>query len=58
MPFNYHRTDIYGANINAWFDWALGRTALGAELRNEDLVSTNLGNALSHSRHIHGSSRD
>lgn len=58
VPFNYHRTDIYGVNINAWFDWALGRTALGAELRNEDLVSTNLGNALSRNRHIHGTSRD
>ena len=58
VPFNYHRTDIFGANINTWFDWALGRTALSAELRNEDLVSTNLGNALSRSRHIHGTSRD
>ena len=54
VPFNYHRTDIFGANLNAWFDWRLGRTALGAELRNEDLVSTNLGNPLSRSRHIQG----
>lgn len=26
-PFNYHRTDIYGVNLNAYFDWNLGRTA-------------------------------
>ena len=40
-PFNYHRTDILGLNLNSWFDWALGRTAVGAEMRNEDLLSGN-----------------
>lgn len=58
VPFNYHRTDVYGVNLNAWFDWALGRTAVGAELRNEDLVSTNLGEPLRRARHVHGTSRD
>ena len=43
-PFNYHRTDIFGVNLNGYFDWILGRTAVGAELRNEDLLSGNLGN--------------
>lgn len=57
-PFNYHRTDVYGVNLNSYFDWALGRTALGAELRNEDLVSGNLGEPLSKPHHIHGTDRD
>ena len=58
VPFNYHRMDVYGVNLNAWFDWSLGRTALGAELRNEDLVSTNLGETLRHAHPIHGTSRN
>ena len=41
--YNYHRTDVYGVNLNAYFDWSLGRTAFAAELRQEELVSTNLG---------------
>lgn len=58
VPFNYHRTDIYGLNLNSYFDWILGRTAIGAEMRNEDLVSTRLGEPLSHPRHVHGTDRD
>ena len=46
VPFNYHRTDVFGINLNSWFDWLLGRTAFGAEFRNEDIVSTNLGEPL------------
>lgn len=57
-PFNYHRTDVYGVNLNGHFDWVLGRTAIGAELRNEDLVSGNLGEPLSRTHHIHGTDRD
>ena len=57
-PYNYHRTDVYGVNLNSHFDWALGRTAIGAELRNEDLVSGNLGEPLLRTHHIHGTDRD
>ena len=57
-PFNYHRPDVYGVNLNSYFDWILGRTAIGAELRNEDLVSGNLGEPLSGKHHIHGTDRD
>jgi iron complex outermembrane receptor protein len=46
VPFNHHRTDVFGINLHSWFDWQLGRTALGAEFRNEDIVSTNLGETL------------
>ncbi len=57
-PYNYHRTDIFGVNLNGYFDWMLGRTAFGAEIREEDLVSGNLGEPLDHPLHIHGTDRD
>lgn len=56
--YNYHRTDVYGMNLNAYFDWSLGRTAFGAELRHEELVSTNLGEKLERPHHIHGTDRN
>ncbi|MBP5539874.1 MAG: TonB-dependent receptor [Bacteroidales bacterium] len=46
-PFNHHRTNVLGANLGAWFETVAGRTAFGAEFRNEDIVSTNLGEPLS-----------
>lgn len=57
VPYNYHRTEVIGLNLNAYFDWAAGRTALGAEARNEDIVSTTLGDPLDRKRAIHGTSR-
>ena len=56
-PFNYHRTDVYGVNLNAYFDWVGGRTAFGAELRHEDLMSGNLGEKLENPQPIHGTDR-
>ena len=47
VPFNHHRTDVFGIHLNSYFDWQWGRTALGAEFRNEDIVSGNLGEPLS-----------
>lgn len=58
VKFNYHRSDVFGVNINSYFDWTLGRTAIGAELRNEDVVSTTLGEPLDKPHHIHGTDRD
>jgi iron complex outermembrane receptor protein len=46
VPFNHHRTDVFGVNINSFFDWSLGRTAFGAEMRHEGIVSSNLGEPL------------
>ncbi len=46
VPFNHHRSDVFGINLNSWFDWLGGRTAFGAEFRNEDIVSGNLGEPL------------
>ena len=57
VPFNYHRYDVFGLNLNGYFDWVLGRTAIGAELRNEDLVSGNLGEPLDVPHHINGTDR-
>ncbi len=47
MKYNHNRTNVYGVNLSSYFDWAWGRTAFGAEIRNEDLVSGNLGEPLS-----------
>ena len=56
-PFNYHRTNVLGVNLNSYFDWRFGRTAFGAEFRNEDLVSGNLGEPLNNPIPIHGTDR-
>ena len=58
MKYNYNRTDVFGINLSNYFDWSAGRTAFGAELRNEDLVSGNLGEPLSQTHHIKGTERD
>lgn len=58
VAYNYHRTDVFGVNLNAYFDWVGGRTAVCAELRNEDLVSTTLGEPLEKAKHVHHTTRD
>ena len=58
MPYNYNRTNVYGVSLSNYFDWVAGRTAFGAELRNEDLVSGNLGEPLSQTHYIRGTDRD
>lgn len=58
VPFNYHRTDVFGLNLNTYFDWALGRTAIAAEFRNEDIISGNLGEPLNKKVHIHDTDRN
>ena len=58
MKYNYNRTDVYGVNLSSYFDWVAGRTAFGAEIRNEGLVSGNLGEPLSEPQHIKGTDRD
>jgi len=40
---NYHLTDVYGTNLNAWFNSKLGKTALGADFRSENIWSNVLG---------------
>jgi iron complex outermembrane receptor protein len=43
---NYHLTDVFGSSLNAWFASRLGKTALGAEIRSENIWSNVLGNPL------------
>lgn len=43
---NFHRTDVCGASLRGYFNWVAGKTAVGAELRNEGILSTNLGSPL------------
>ena len=40
---NFHQTNVYGANANAYTTWALGKTAIGIEFRRENILSTRLG---------------
>jgi len=40
---NFHCTDVHGARVTAGLSWVAGRTTLGAEVREEDILSTSLG---------------
>ena len=40
---NYHRMDVYGGSLNIDFDWLLGKTAIGADIRKEHIISTAYG---------------
>lgn len=53
---NYHLTDVFGSNLNAWFETALGRTALGAEIRSENVWSNVLGNLMNETIEVPGES--
>ena len=58
-PFNYHKTNVAGVNLNFRVESVLGRTAFGAEARREAIVSTNLGERLAdpHGVYVCGLSR-
>jgi vitamin B12 transporter len=49
---NFHRTDVYGINLNAYINTVLGKTAFGAELRNEGILSTALGKPMDESQYV------
>lgn len=53
---NFHRGDVFSFSVNAWTQWALGRTAIGAEIRSDNILSSNLGRPLDSVRYvkIHG----
>lgn len=53
---NFHRNDVFTVSANAWTKWAIGRTAIGAEIRNEGILSSSLGRPLDSARYvkIHG----
>ncbi len=43
---NYHLTDVYGININSYFDWKYGRTSFGTNYRAENILSNVLGDLM------------
>ena len=49
---NFHQTDVYGAGIGGYFNWWGGRTAAGAELRQEGILSTSLGHDLEETQYV------
>ena len=49
---NFHRNDVFSFSVNAWTAWLLGRTAIGAELRSENILSSNLGRPLDSTRYV------
>lgn len=56
---NYHRMDVYGGSLNLNFDWFLGKTAVGADIRKEHILSTAYGDGLAEKdwKKIHHSDR-
>lgn len=57
-PFNYHQTDVYGVNLNNYIQTFLGKTAFGAEFRNEGVRSTSLGEPLNSQVKVPGADAD
>lgn len=57
-PFNYHQTDVYGVNLNNYIQTFLGKTAFGAEFRNEGIRSTSLGEPLNSPVKVPGADAD
>ena len=43
---NYHFSQVFGANVRSFVDYAWGRTAWSGDLRAEDVISRNLGEPL------------
>jgi iron complex outermembrane receptor protein len=40
---NFHRSDVFGFNLNTQYRWIAGITNFGGEIRNEGIISSNLG---------------
>jgi len=51
---NFHQCDVYGVNLGAWIETKVGKTAFGAEMRSENIISTNLGKETSDSVAVRG----
>ncbi len=51
---NYHLTNVYGTTMNSWFQWALGKTALGFEYRSENILSNVLGEEMGSPKKVPG----
>ena len=49
---NFHRGDVTTLGLGAWTDWTAGRTAFGAEMREEAIYSSNLGRPLDSLKYV------
>lgn len=49
---NFHRGDVFAFSAKAWTQWAAGRTSAGAEIRSENILSSNLGRPLDSARYV------
>lgn len=49
---NFHRFDVFGVKVGTEFSWWGGRTAVSADLRQEDVLSTSLGKDLDESEYV------
>ena len=49
---NFHRTDVYGIKAGGHVDWKLGKTAVSAVMRHENILSTNLGRNLEPEQYV------
>jgi vitamin B12 transporter len=54
VPFNHHLTTIFGINLITGFAHRLGKTSLGADIRNEHILSNVLGNPVASPQKIKG----
>ena len=56
---NYHALNVLGGGANAYLSWALGKTAVGADVRQEVIYSTAYGRKFEENqwKNIHGSDR-
>ena len=56
---NYHRTDVFGFNLNTQYRWNWGITNLGGEVRNEGILSNVLGKPMEnpHGKYLYSDSR-
>lgn len=49
---NFHQTDVYGARAKMIFYSSWGKTTMGLNMKKEDLLSSSMGEALSHPERI------
>ena len=49
---NFHVCDVYGLALRGHFHWCGGKTAVGSEVRNEGILSTNLGRPMEADKYV------
>ncbi len=59
IPNNSHQADVFGARLGGHIRWRAGETALGAELRQEGILSSSLGTPMEEADYVwaHGAQK-